>query len=244
MKKEHRFAGMKGLLLSFLVATSSLAASQSAPAARANKEKQITVRVRNYAGIDPGLLLKAETTANKILWEAGTDSVWIMCFDGTAWSGSAECTTVPGLKDLTVNVRPVPVPQGSHLKEGVFGYANEDGEQGFGCDAWVFVEPIERFATEKGLNWVQLLGHVFAHELGHLLLGANSHAGVGLMRAQWSSRELSAVNRGGLFFSAAESKRLQNAVLARWQADPRGAHTVQAQERSPKYETRSRSTPD
>jgi hypothetical protein len=228
MKTELRFASMNGLILSFLVATSSLAVPQTAPAARANKEKQITVRVRNYTGIDSGLLLKAEATANKILREAGAESVWIVCFDGTAWSGNAACTTIPGLEDLTVNVRPLPASQGSHLREGVFGYANEEGEQGFGCDAWVFIDPIERFAVANGLNWVQLLGHVFAHEVGHLLLGVNSHSGIGLMRAQWSRRELLAANQGGLFFSAAEGKRLQKAVLARWQADSLALQTVQA----------------
>jgi hypothetical protein len=106
----------------------------------------------------------------------------------------------------------------------------ESGEQGFGCDAWIFYDPMKRFAVERELSLAQLLGHVIAHELGHMLLGPNSHSGMGLMRAQWSGRELQAADHGGLFFSASESKRIQNAVLVRWQAVSRGVQRAEAQQ--------------
>lgn len=218
------------LILSLLVAASSQGAPQAALTGRPNEGKQITVRVRNYARIESGVLLRAETAANKILQEAGAETVWVVCFDGSTWSRDAACANLPGPMDLTLNVLPFPMSQASHLKGDVFGYASEDGGQGFGCDAWIFYDPIKSFAVERELNLAQLLGHVLAHELGHLLLGANSHSGMGLMRAQWSSRELHAADHGGLFFSASESRRIQEAVLARWQAAPRGVQSAQVQQ--------------
>jgi hypothetical protein len=212
------------------VAASLHAAPQAALKTQPTEKKQITVRIRNYAHIDSGVLLKAETRANKILQEAGAEAVWVVCFDGSTWSTDMACSSLPGPMDLTVNMLPFPRSERFRLRGDVFGYAAEDGEQGFGCDAWIFYDSIKSFAVEREMSLAQLLGHVFAHELGHLLLGTNSHSGMGLMRSQWSSRELFDANHGGLFFSASESRLLQKAVLARWQADSPGIQTVQAQQ--------------
>jgi len=220
---------MNGLILSLLVAASAHAAPQAALRAQPNEEKQITLRIRNYARIESGVLLKAETTANKILQEAGAETVWVVCFDGSTWSSKVACTNLPGPMDLTVNVLPFSKSQALPPRGNTFGYATEDGAQGFGCDAWIFYGPIEAFAEERELSLAQLLGHVFAHEVGHMLLGANSHSGIGLMSAHWSSRELLAADQGGLFFADSESRRIQRAVLARWQVHSRGVQSAQAQ---------------
>jgi hypothetical protein len=201
-----------------LVAASSRASPQAALMARSNEEKQVTIRVRNYARIASAVLFKAETTANKILQEAGVQTVWVVCFDGSTWSRDTACTSLPDPMDLTVNVHPFPRSERFRQRYDVFGYALEDGEQGFGRDAWIFYDPIKSFAVEKEISLALLLGHVFAHEFGHLLLGANSHSGMGLMCARWSTRELLAANQGGLFFSDSESRRIQKAVLARSKA--------------------------
>jgi hypothetical protein len=219
-----------GLILSLFVAASLHAAPQAALKARPNEGKQITVRVRNYARIDSGVLLKAETTANKILREAGAETVWVVCFDGSTWSRDVACTNPPGPMDLTMNVLPFSRSEGFRQREDVFGYATEDGEHGFGCDGWIFYDPIKNFAMEREMSLAQLLGHVFAHEFGHLLLGPNSHSGMGLMRAKWSSRELLAADQGGLFFSDSEGRRIQKAVLARWQAGSRSVQSAEAQQ--------------
>ena len=48
-----------------------------------------------------------------------------------------------------------------------------------GC-VYAGVEPIQQ---EAGPSAEAILGLVIAHELGHLLLGTNSHAARGIMRA-------------------------------------------------------------
>src|SRR5260221_6590139 len=112
---------MNGLILSLLVAASAHAAPQAALRTRPNEEKQITLRIRNYARIEPGVLLRAETAANKILQEAGVDTVSVACFDGSTWSRDVACAKLPGLMDLTVNVLPFSTSRAFPRKGDVFG---------------------------------------------------------------------------------------------------------------------------
>jgi hypothetical protein len=59
-----------------------------------------------------------------------------------------------------------------------------------------------------------ILGTVIAHELGHLLLGSNSHSGVGIMRAHWQGEELRRLSRGGLWFTNEQAGDMRGKVIA------------------------------
>jgi hypothetical protein len=85
-------------------------------------------------------------------------------------------------------------------------------------DHGIFYDQAKELAVDKKLILPQILGSVTAHELGHLLLGANRHSTSGLMRAVWSREELLAANLSGLHFSNSERTRIQNSVFARHQA--------------------------
>ncbi len=54
-----------------------------------------------------------------------------------------------------------------------------------------------------------------AHELGHLLLGSNSHSGMGIMRAHWQSEELRRLSRGGLWFTNEQADRMTGKLTGR-----------------------------
>ena len=54
-----------------------------------------------------------------------------------------------------------------------------------------------------------ILGCVITHELGHLLLGPNSHSGSGVMQPQWGRKQVQQALTGGLLFTDAQSKRIQ-----------------------------------
>jgi hypothetical protein len=70
------------------------------------------------------------------------------------------------------------------------------------------------------VSLASILGHGVAHEIGHLLLGTNSHAETGIMRARWQSEELASVSKGALFFSSNQSQEMRN-KLATWRTDGR-----------------------
>jgi hypothetical protein len=59
-----------------------------------------------------------------------------------------------------------------------------------------------------------LLGNVATHELAHLLLGTNSHAALGIMRAHWGPKELESANMGALRFHSEQRERIAVRVAA------------------------------
>jgi hypothetical protein len=64
-----------------------------------------------------------------------------------------------------------------------------------------------------------ILGHGMAHELGHLLLGTNSHSSSGLMRAHWTGEDLAMASKGNLRFSQEQSLRITNRLARRTPPD-------------------------
>ena len=62
-----------------------------------------------------------------------------------------------------------------------------------------------RLVTMTGVR--NLLGHVIAHQLEHLLLRSPQH-GDGVMKADWNGRDFEAMRQRQLEFSLAEARRL------------------------------------
>jgi hypothetical protein len=83
-----------------------------------------------------------------------------------------------------------------------------------GCSAYIFYRDVQELARNWDASESQLLGHTLAHEIGHLLLGSNSHSSEGVMRANWRQQELSTIAKAYLFFTDEQSKRLCDEVSA------------------------------
>ena len=63
----------------------------------------------------------------------------------------------------------------------------------------MFYDRIEEESERKGsFPEHVLLGHIMAHEMGHLFLGPGSHSGRGIMRFPWQKADLERASRGGL----------------------------------------------
>jgi hypothetical protein len=60
-----------------------------------------------------------------------------------------------------------------------------------------------------------ILGYLMAHEIGHMLLGANAHEPVGLMRGTWEISEFRSAERGDLFFFDAQASKIRAEVARR-----------------------------
>jgi hypothetical protein len=54
-----------------------------------------------------------------------------------------------------------------------------------------------------------------AHEIGHVLLDSNTHATTGLMRADWSRRELRRKDAAAWSFLESEAAHVRSAALER-----------------------------
>jgi hypothetical protein len=79
-------------------------------------------------------------------------------------------------------------------------------------------------ATSPMIPWKQLdrdwhvglarvLGHVMAHELGHLLLGSNAHSRQGIMCPNWHAGELRLASMGGLLFSEEQGRFMREGAV-------------------------------
>jgi hypothetical protein len=186
-------------------------------------EVQVTISVHNDAGISAGTLREAEMEASRVFRQSGIEAKWLNCplpADGP--EDPAQCRTAefPAYLQLRMARR------SRNLSEITFGisYLSADGS---GCYANVFYERIEEMHKRSRVNLGSLLGDVAAHEIGHLLLGTNSHAANGIMRERWESEELGSIGTGALSFSEAESRQMKN-KLAAWRSRARDASHIVA----------------
>ena len=204
-----------GLALSLALAASSFGAPQDAGTPRIKSERQITIRIHNYAKVKPSVLLPAERAAADIFREAGVDSIWVECRAGQTELPGAACTSPMTPLVLVLNLLPRSMAQRLHFRNEVLGVAMEGAGKDFGFFASVFYDNVKDCAVQRQLDFAQLLGDAMAHELAHLLLGTNSHSGQGLMGAFWSRKELLVAEQRGLSLSSSETTRLHIALAAR-----------------------------
>jgi len=78
-----------------------------------------------------------------------------------------------------------------------------------------FLSPRPRLGNKGRASDYQLLGHALAHEIGHLLLGPNSHSRTGIMRAHWNHDEIERIARAQLLFTDQQAQRIRKEVSAR-----------------------------
>ncbi|MGB2900609.1 MAG: hypothetical protein WBB89_15190 [Candidatus Acidiferrum sp.] len=176
-------------------------------------EMLVTISVHNDAGISAGTLRGAEMEASRVFRQSGIEAKWLNCplpADGP--EDPAQCRMADFPEHLQLRI----ARRSRNLSEITFGisYLSADGS---GCYANLFYERIEEMQERSRVNLASLLGDVAAHEIGHLLLGTNSHAANGIMRARWESEELGSISMGTLFFSDVESRQMRS-KLATWQA--------------------------
>jgi hypothetical protein len=205
-------------------------AALSAPAAKAMVRSspsppRLHVRLCNLAGLDTSTLAQAETEASLILRFSRIDSDWKgSCFpdpsrppDGLTRSPATrtEALGAPALR-LTI-VAGAPPPSG----QDALGMATLFTRHGL--HASIFADRIKALCdsrVNRNNRWQQvsfpkLLGHVFAHEIGHLLLGSTDHGATGLMRAHWQDLELQQMAYAHLTFTKEEAERMRE-NLSHW----------------------------
>lgn len=214
---RRKLAG--SLAWSLILATTACgAATNTSVPPGTHRTSQVTVRIRNYAHVESGVLLAAERITDDILQKARVKMAWMDCSTGAK---EPTCDTPLGPTELVLNLLPRAMSDRLSLRADAFGAALESAEGGLGSDAWIFCDRVKDAAAQRQLTRSVLLGTVIAHELGHLLLSTNSHSAFGLMRANWSDKDLSAVEHRAMYFSSSESKRIQQAMISCWQSRER-----------------------
>lgn len=207
-----------GLAIGFFLTGNANGSALAEKHNSANGEKQITIFVYDFAQAEAKVLRKAEQAAADIFAKAGTSTIWVECPASDSAPRNSDCTNIVGPLKLILHVVRSSGAGSLRPNSDVFGISALGDHGEFGCDAWVFFDLIKDAALQERLSLPQILGSLIAHELGHLLLGPNSHSRDGLMRGRWPRAQLLMADCGELQFSDAERRTIQKAILVRGEA--------------------------
>jgi len=193
------------------VAAASLGLAQNPPAPTP-PSPEITISVHDYADVPPDVLAAAQAEAHRIFRQAGVETVWLTCSPKLEKTEPHGCSLVDATH-LVLKILSHTTSAHVHDRNDVLGNALLD-EKGTGYYAYAFYDRVQRVAEERRLGHA-LLGNVLAHEIGHLLLGSNSHSVSGIMSAHWNGEELRRVSEATTFFAPSQSRVLRDRVASR-----------------------------
>jgi hypothetical protein len=147
-----------------------------------------------------------ETNTKRILASAGIAVEFVECYGGAVDTVSGKCAGPFPRIDLTLRVYP---PKFATKGEQL-GYTamTSDG----GAYITVFINPGQHKARLDSVSNGTLLGHAVAHEIGHVLLGADSHSPAGIMRPVWLLVDEERMAQGVLLFDAGQAAKMQMAI--------------------------------
>jgi hypothetical protein len=164
--------------------------SRTAAAAFPERSIAITIRVHNYAGVAPKTLADTEEVATEIFQEAGVETRWVDIVS-TRENTQVSSPYYPALTsaDIQLSILPSKMSDRLGLPNNVIGLAPDTDAQ----IIYVFESKVETVfwrllraqhngRMERPVSRAQILGHVIAHELGHLLLNLKGHSAHGIMR--------------------------------------------------------------
>jgi hypothetical protein len=182
--------------------------------------RRLAIWLMNYSGIAEPELILAENEAARILDRAGIRARWVHCPTPAEQidDDSPECQWLPDFAVLLVQIRPRSMASGVDRWAEVFGRSLIP-KNGLGKYAFVYSDGATLLAKEQESERPCMLGHLVAHEIGHLLLGTGRHSSRGIMRSPWNGADLTRAMQGRLLFSTQESERIRDNVRKRLRAE-------------------------
>jgi hypothetical protein len=189
-----------GVLVVCLIATAlPRAAELSGP---------LTIKIYDLAGVNPAVRAGATRVARAILLDVGIDAEWIDC-EPASRATISPCAGPRLPQDLMVRL--VRGSLAAATSRTSLGYSVVDTPLRRATLATIFVDRVEDTARATAIDVTTLTGRAIAHEVGHLMLGTNSHTDGGLMREVWTGAELVRNRPGDWLFSQPDRGRLSMA---------------------------------
>ena len=181
-----------------LLAFSTLAAARQA---KSPSPILVTLLVYNNAQAPAATLAQAEFEAGRILDKTGVRAVWLDCLDRLS-AGDPQDLCHKAREPIDVVLRVLPGHSQNRFPDTLFGITF------LPTLASVYYDYAVRLANSDD-EVPTILGCAIAHEVGHLLLGPNSHSGGGIMHGEWGPKEFRLALMGGLLFTSQQSKTIQ-----------------------------------
>lgn len=184
--------------------------SSMARSRKVEDQAVVSVGIYDYAHVGRTELNEAEGQAAGIFARVGVRIAW------TDYSQNPRIDPFQrdnSDADLFLRILPAAMARRCNYKSGALGESvispTAEGPL-LGGTANVFYDRVEHISSLWGLPPGKVLGDAIAHELGHLLLGAD-HSGEGIMKALWSVEDLELAKGDKLRFSSAETTAVQRA---------------------------------
>jgi hypothetical protein len=140
----------------------------------------------------------------------GLRAVWLECPVEPSTTGPQRpCQKTPDATDLRLRVLAAPIQ--NKFQATVFGFAVHP----------VLASVYYDYAVRRGksddaeVEIPIILGCAIAHELGHLLLGTNSHSDKGIMQPRWEPSQVRQLMMGTLLFTTEQSKLMREQAQTR-----------------------------
>lgn len=172
----------------------------------------LTLSIFKDASVPAEVLSQAESRAARILFQAGIPVEWLNCQSGGShvpdqFDQPSPCSSIAYPSHLSVRI----LSSGKLPRQDIFGeaFANNEGK---GTHINIYYGYLQS-SLHKVLAEGELLGYVIAHEVGHLLLGTDSHDREGIMQARWEEAQLRDAARGNLQFTPQEAALMRKALL-------------------------------
>jgi hypothetical protein len=146
----------------------------------------LIIRIYDGVGLASERLATARHAVSAVLKPAGIDITWRDCRGARSDAPGHPCNAALEASEVIVRI----VNAGSKLVDDRLGYSSVDVQHHADCLATVFADRVEAMAGRTQSDPGTLLGHVIAHEIGHLLMGTSAHSPIGLMRGRWSDDEV------------------------------------------------------
>ncbi|HTX35692.1 MAG TPA: hypothetical protein VME43_11740 [Bryobacteraceae bacterium] len=172
----------------------------------------ITLRVVNEGGVDSQSLVQARKEATRIFDHSGINLAWLDCESGQAeWGNGSPCQRSLGPVEFWMRIvtRRPPATTGDML-----GFTHLDERWTHGA-AGVYYPAAVEMAKKWPATIGEILAAAIAHEVGHLILGANAHSANGVMSAHWSKPEFIRIGTSALHFTRDQGRLLQEGIARR-----------------------------
>lgn len=173
----------------------------------------LTLSVFNDAYVPAEVIAQAEGRAGHILSQAGIEVEWLNCGTGGShvpdqFEQASPCSSIAYPSHLSVRI----LLSVKSVRENILGEAFADSE-GEGTYINLFYRHLAKSNAQELLVEGDLLGCVIAHEVGHLLLGTNSHGPEGIMQGRWEEAQLRDAGKDNLHFTQPQAASMRECLV-------------------------------
>ncbi len=177
-------------------------------------QPRITVLVHNYAKVPLETLVTAQQEAATIFKRAGIEIEWRRGFPAP---NKAVPAYPPAGGPDRLEVLILSRAMVSRLKPGLNDVARAllPNSSGFGTVVYIYADRCRELVSGPGWAYGVILGHILAHELGHLLLGLDAHRTGSIMQRNWGENELCRALQRRMLFPSWQAEQMRAQVVAR-----------------------------